>query len=167
MADWEVRWLQVADLIATWSRDKSTKIGCVVVGPDNELRATGYNGLPRGVEYEPVRDERPEKYFWYEHAERNALYHAARFGLSLKGCSCYITAPPCADCARGIVQVGISHVYYPQKHPFLSRPDWLESFSRSHKILIEGGVNITEIIDAQDISEPAKPTITTEQTGSE
>ena len=77
---WHNRFMDVAKLVATWSKDTSTKVGAVVVGPDKEIRSTGYNGLVRGVDDNiPERMERPTKYDFFEHAERNAVYNACDF----------------------------------------------------------------------------------------
>ena len=66
--------------VAEWSKDRSTKVGCVVIGPDREVRSMGYNGFPRGINDEiERRHARPDKYT--EHAERNAIYNAARVGV--------------------------------------------------------------------------------------
>jgi len=108
---WDRRFLELATLVATWSKDRSTKVGAVVVGPDREVRSLGYNGFPRGVSDDiEERHERPEKYNWVEHAERNSVYNASRFGASLKGCTLYCTHPPCTDCGRAIIQAGITSV---------------------------------------------------------
>ncbi len=108
---WHYRFMELAFLISTWSKDTSTKTGAVVVGPDREIRATGYNGLVRGVEDDiPERLERPTKYDFFEHAERNAIYNACLTGTSLKGCTLYATHSPCTDCARAIIQAGIKTV---------------------------------------------------------
>ena len=103
--------MEVAKLVSTWSKDPSTKVGAIVVGPDREIRSTGYNGLVRGVDDDiPERLERPTKYDFFEHAERNAVYNACLIGASLKGCVIYVTAMPCPDCARAIIQSGIKMV---------------------------------------------------------
>lgn len=108
---WHRRFMDVAELVATWSKDPSTKTGAIVVGPDREIRATGYNGLVRGVDdNKPERMERPTKYDFFEHAERNAIYNACLTGTSLKGCIMYATHAPCTDCARAIIQSGIKTV---------------------------------------------------------
>jgi dCMP deaminase len=85
-------------------------VGGVVVGPGNEIRATGYNGLPRKVRaHLETRHSRQdgEKYLWFEHAERNAIYNMARSGASSAGCRMYVDSFPCADCTRAIIQSGI------------------------------------------------------------
>jgi len=105
---WDRRFLDLAASIASWSKDRSAKTGCVIVGPDRLIRSTGFNGFVRGVDDDvQARHERPAKYSWTEHAERNAIYNAARLGISLTGCTCYVNWFPCIDCARGIVQAGI------------------------------------------------------------
>lgn len=113
-ARWDRRFLQLALEIAGWSKDTSSRFGCVIVGPDKQIRATGFNGIPRGVEDDwethPERYTRPRKYHWSEHAERNAIYNAARDGVSLAGSTLYVNGRPCADCARAIIQTGIVRV---------------------------------------------------------
>ena len=113
--------LLLARNVATWSKDSSTKCGCVITGPKNDIRTTGYNGLPRDVDLyddEAIVIARPEKYFWFEHAERNAIFNAARTGTPLDGCIAYVTGPVCADCGRALVQSGISEIYIPHDHDF-------------------------------------------------
>jgi dCMP deaminase len=109
--DW---YLKIARTIAEASSDRSTKVGCIVVGPDKEIRAQGYNGFPRGVDDENDEwHERPAKYDFVVHAEANAVANAARTGTSLKGCTAYVTAPPCCDCAGLLINAGISKVVWP------------------------------------------------------
>ena len=130
---WDDIFMGLCDIIAKKSKDKSTKVGAIIVGLDHEVRSMGFNGFPRGaidsrdqcpiinsgpyegdfnIEKLNERHERPLKYKWTEHAERNAIYNAARMGgASLKGCVIYINSlPPCCDCARAIIQSGISSV---------------------------------------------------------
>src|SRR5260370_34651295 len=100
--------MDLAREIARWSKDRSGGVGCVIVGPDNEVRSTGFNGFPRGVNDEvESRHERPAKYKWTEHAERNAIYNAARVGIPIEGCRIYLPWFPCMECARAIIQTGI------------------------------------------------------------
>jgi len=108
---WDIRFLRLAKEVATWSKDRSTQVGAVIVGDDKTPGPYGFNGFPRTID-DAVEDRhtRPLKYKWTEHAERNAIYNAARIGMSLKGCTIYVTHMPCADCTRAIVQVGIRRV---------------------------------------------------------
>lgn len=109
---WDAYFLDMAGLVAGRSEDPSTKVGCVIVGPDREVRSTGYNGMPRGVRAYPERLERPEKYLYFSHDAISAIGNAARSGVSLKGCSFYSTHAPCAGCARALIQAGIRRVVY-------------------------------------------------------
>lgn len=103
--------MEVAHTVAKKSKDRSTKVGCVIVGPDNEPRSFGWNGFARGVEDDfDWRHERPEKYDWVIHAEANAVANAARVGIPLKGCRAYVTHMCCKNCADILIQSGICEV---------------------------------------------------------
>ncbi len=108
---WDEYYLQICTVVAVRSKDPNTKVGCVIVGPAHEIRSTGYNSFPRGIRDDvPERLERPTKYLWMEHAERNAICNAARAGTATEGCTLYTEIMPCMDCARAIVQAGIVEV---------------------------------------------------------
>lgn len=129
----------VAEAVAKKSKDRSTKVGAVIVGPNHEIICTGYNGFPRGVDDNvAARHERPAKYQWTEHAERNAIYTAARRGIALEGCGMHLTWMPCMDCARGIVQVGIKYVIGVALR--LDDPQWVEQFKLTKELFAEAGV---------------------------
>lgn len=98
-----------AEHAATASKDP-TQVGAALIGPDGEIRLTGYNGPPRGVEDKPERFERPAKYLWCSHAEQNIIAFAAREGIRTSGCYLYVTHYPCSACARSIIQAGIAKV---------------------------------------------------------
>ena len=130
MGKWDQRFLDLAKQISTWSKDPSTQVGCVVVGPDREIRSTGFNGLPRGIEDTSERlNNREIKYPMICHAEENAIMHAARTGISLKNCIAYITWPPCTRCARSLIQAGISEIVYPKELEIPER--WEVDFNMS------------------------------------
>ena len=141
MTDWDQRFLNLAKHISQWSKDPSTKVGCVVVGPDREIRSTGFNGLPRGIEDNDERlNNREIKYPLICHAEENAIMHAARIGISLKDCTAYVTWPPCTRCARSLVQAGVSTIIYPKN---IEIPDrWMDDFYLSLNLLKEAKINI-------------------------
>ena len=141
MTDWDQRFLNLAKHISQWSKDPSTKVGCVVVGPDREIRSTGFNGLPRGIEDNDERlNNREIKYPLICHAEENAIMHAARIGISLKDCTAYVTWPPCTRCARSLVQAGVSTIIYPKN---IEIPDmWMDDFNLSLNMLKEAKINI-------------------------
>jgi dCMP deaminase len=89
--DWNTRFMHMADMeIAQWSKDRSRKVGALIV-KDREIVTSGFNGMPRGVDDNvEARHERPEKYFWFIHAETNAIINAARQGKCTLGCDIYI-----------------------------------------------------------------------------
>ena len=141
MADWDGRFLGLAAHIAGWSKDPSTQVGCVIVGPDREVRSTGFNGLPRGIADTRERlEDRELKYPLICHAEENAIMHAARIGISLKGCTVYVTWPPCTRCARSLIQAGVSEVVYPASAKVPER--WAEDFTLASEMLAEAGVTL-------------------------
>lgn len=129
---WDQYFILQAMLAAAKSKDDSTWVGVVLVR-DHSIIATGFNGFPRGVA-ETVGDlarlgypvpgdaevhpdtliderwnKRPEKYRWVEHAERNAIYQAARSGHSTAGTTMYLNTAgtPCSDCMRACIQAGV------------------------------------------------------------
>lgn len=132
-------------IIAQMSKDPNTKLGAVIIGPDEELRSSGYNSFPRGLNDDmAVRMEKPEKYFWYEHAEQNAIFNAVRIGVSLKGCVMYCQGIPCADCARAVVQSGIKKVVVHKQWNDGNNAKWQESCARSKQMFKECGVQLVE-----------------------
>lgn len=135
---WSEYFMRMADLVATRSEDLSTRVGCVIVGPDNEVRATGYNGMPRGVQALPERLERPQKYLFTSHDAVSAIGNAARSGVSVKGCTFYTSHMPCAGCARLLIQAGIAKVIHgPGK---TSMP--VEEFEASEAMFREANVEL-------------------------
>ncbi len=141
---WDARFLELAKHISDWSKDPSTKVGCVVVGEDREIRSTGFNGFPRGIEDNIERlEDREQKYPLICHAEENAIMHAARIGVSLKGSTAYVTWPPCSRCARSLIQAGIKEVVYSSEEEIPER--WVEDFNISTNMLREAGLNVRSI----------------------
>ncbi|MCK1562804.1 CMP deaminase [Bradyrhizobium sp. 173] len=139
---WDERFLSLAAQIGRWSKDRSAKAGCVIVGEDRLVRSTGFNGFPRKInDDEPSRHERPAKYLWSEHAERNAIYNAARLGISTAGCICYVNWFPCVDCARAVVQAGIVRLI--GLEPDHQDPRWGEEFQFALTLFSEAGVDVT------------------------
>jgi len=121
---WDEYFMRIVDLTKIKSKDRSTQVGCMVVKEEKIPLVMGYNGFPRGVSDDiDKRHERPIKYLFTEHAERNAIYAAARNGISLLGTTMYITGLPCADCARAIIQSGIKYIVVPDR-PFEGKGDW-------------------------------------------
>tara|TARA_Y100000389_G_C17421342_1_gene496899 strand:- start:88 stop:528 length:441 start_codon:yes stop_codon:yes gene_type:complete len=145
--NWDEYFINIAEQVKLKSKDKRTQIGVVVVGKDNEIVSTGYNSFPRGIDDNiSDRQERPEKYFWFEHAERNAIYNAARIGVSTLGTTMYMTCGmSCSDCARAIINSGVSKIVL-RKGKGAKGNKWNESAERSMKMFKEAGV-IVEYYD--------------------
>ena len=141
---WSKRFLEICETVAGWSEDRDHHVGAVIVGPGHEIRATGYNGLPRGVQAsDDARFDRAsgEKFFWIEHAERNAIYNAARSGAALDGCTIFVNRFPCADCARAIIQSGIVRVVAPAIPENDGALD--HSFAVAAIMLSEAGIDVS------------------------
>ncbi len=135
---WDEHFMDMAILVAQRSKDPSTKVGCVVVSEDKIVVATGYNGLPRGVQDRSERMERPAKYLWTSHAEENAVAQSARVGAKLKGGTAFVTHHPCSRCARSLIQAGVTRVVIGSGTT--SMPD--EEFEVAAIMFKEAGVNV-------------------------
>lgn len=146
------KYMRIADATASFSKDTSTQVGAVIIGPAQEVRSLGYNGAPRGCsadESGEPRGVRPEKYMWYSHAESNAIANAARVGTPLDGSTMVVTHFPCMDCARLIVQSGIKRVISNRpSEDFESR--WAEHISRAMKLFSECGVDVQVLPPSSD-----------------
>ena len=142
--EWDRYFLNIAEQVKEKSKDKRTHIGAVIVGKDNEIVSTGYNSFPRGINDKiEERQERPEKYYWIEHAERNAIYNAARIGVSLRESTMYLTCGiPCSDCAKGIISSGIKRIHCKIKDTTRNREYWDEHAKRSLQMFKESGVEV-------------------------
>lgn len=106
--DWDKRFMDLADHVAKWSKDPSTKVGAIIVNQDKQILSIGYNGFPRGVEDRQWRyDDREMKYLFVAHAERNAIDNAF---TDIRGSTLYTSLCPCNECAKSIIQKGIARV---------------------------------------------------------
>ena len=145
--EWDQYFIDMVTLVASKSRDPSTKCGAVIVSDDNAVLSTGYNGFPRGVEYKSERLQRPLKYEFIEHGERNAILNAARHGIGLLGTKMYLNFRPecCVDCTKAVIQSGITEVIGPNI-PFPGSPDkW--KLGTNIIMMQEAGVQLTVIED--------------------
>lgn len=135
MSDWDDRFLKLAQHIAQWSKDPSTKVGAVIVRPNRTIASVGYNGFPRGVNDDERLNDRPYKYAMTVHAEANAILSANE---RLDGCTLYVTPlSPCSSCASIIIQSGIKRVVAYMPH----QPEhWADSFAIARTMLDEAGI---------------------------
>ena len=142
--NWVDYFRELAHVVKKKSKDTNTQIGAIIVGKDHEIVSTGYNSFPRGIKDDVLeRQDRPEKYFWFEHAERNAIYNAARIGVSTKDCTMYLSCGvPCADCARGIINSGITRIFCERGQVGAKGIKWADSAERSWDMFDEAGVEV-------------------------
>jgi len=149
---WDNRFMLLAHQIADWSKEEGRRVGAVIVGPDLEIRATGFNGLPRGVNDDiPARHSRETgaKYKWSSHAERNAIYNAARIGTPLKGCRIYVPWFPCVECAKAIIQSGLVELV--AYEPDYTDLKWAEDFRIVTEMLAEASLGVRFIPRLQEL----------------
>lgn len=139
---WDLRFLKLADHVAQWSKDPSTKVGAVIVDGDRRVVGMGYNGFPRGVNDDPERlAQREQKLRFVVHAEVNAILNATR---SVAGCTLYTTPLfTCGDCAKVVVQSGITRVVSIQKS-LANITDWALLMDTARTIYQEAGVRYTQ-----------------------
>ena len=138
---WDLRYLHMAQLVSTWSKDPSTKTGAVFVDSENRVISVGFNGLPRGEEddYE-ILNNRKRKYQHIIHCEENAILFADR--ERLKGSTLY-TWPfmSCVKCMNRNIQVGcIRHVA-----PYDDNPRWVDSFKETRELCKKYNVELLEV----------------------
>lgn len=136
MSDWDARFLELAALAATWSKDPSTKVGAVITR-GKFVVSLGFNGHPAGVDDSDARLlDRETKYRTIIHAEINAILSARQ---PLDGCTLYVVPfMPCSNCGAVIVQSGIKRVVTLEN----KNERWAESFEVTRTIFAEAGVEL-------------------------
>lgn len=140
-SSWSKVWMHIAEIIATRSKDPNTRVGCVLVSPDNRQIHIGYNGFAAGIPEPEERWKRPTKYEYVIHAEENAIINAR---CNLSGWTCYVTLKPCEKCASKLVQSGIKRVIY------LDDNTKSANYKLSESILKEGGIELISYEDMND-----------------
>lgn len=143
MNKWDIRFLELAKLISTWSKDPSTKVGAVIVRPDKSILSVGFNGFPKSMaDTEEWYNNREEKYSRIVHGEINALIHA---NGSVAGCSLY-TYPflPCDRCCVQMIQAGISRIVAPvASADAMTR--WAAAFEKTKLYCSQSSVDVVEV----------------------
>ncbi|MFA0439341.1 cell division protein DedD [Vibrio sp. 10N.286.49.C2] len=148
VSKWAKRFIQMAELVGSWSKDPSTQVGAVIT-KNNRIVSVGFNGYPHGISDSAESDERETKYLKTLHAEENAILFAKR---DLDACEIWVTHFPCPNCAAKIIQTGISVVHCPaQSEDFLSR--WGDKISLSQDMFEQAEVKI----DWLELSGEEKP----------
>lgn len=146
---WDNRFLELAKLISTWSKDPSTKVGAVIVGQDNTILGTGYNGFPRNVEDNKNRlNNRPLKYKMIVHAELNAILNSKH---DLTGSTIYVyptmMEPNCCnECTKAVIQAGIKRIVYYKQEKTEQSTRWIEEQEVSKLMCDEAGIKYWGIV---------------------
>ena len=138
MSDWDRRFMDLAERVASWSKDPSTQVGAIITDSKNRIVSTGFNGFARGIE-DDLNIPRETKLMRMIHAEENALLFAR---CSVEGFSLYVTRPPCANCASKIIQAGIKRVIYPNP-PFEFLERWSEHIKESLGMFKQVNIKVT------------------------
>ena len=141
LTKWDVRFMEMAELVSTWSMDKKRKVGVVIVNENNMVLSIGYNSfaskINENLEYRHIK---PIKNFYVEHGERNAIFNAAKHGVKLNNSTMYVSWFPCSECCRAIIQSGVKTVVCVR--PDYSDDSWGETFKVSTDMFDESGIEI-------------------------
>ena len=134
----------IALLSARRSKDPNTQVGACIVNPKNKIVGAGYNGLPMGCDddqfpWEKKGDFLQTKYPYVCHAELNAILN--NIGMDLHGCKIYTALFPCNECAKAIIQSGITEVIY-----LSDKYDGSETSKASKRMLDSAGVTYRKVI---------------------
>jgi dCMP deaminase len=132
--------INLAARAASGSPNRIRQVGAAILTCDGGEPIAACNTFPHGVADLYWRHEGDGRFVWMEHAERNAIFAAAKHGRVLDGATIASTFFPCIDCARAIVQTGMARLISPE--PALGDAVWGEAFLRSRVILEEGGVEL-------------------------
>lgn len=142
--DWHQYLMGFANHAALKSKD-STRVGAALIGEENRVHLTAYNGPPKGVMDHPERFERPTKYLFASHAEQNLVAFAARAGIRTKDCDVYVTHMPCAACARTLIQAGIRRVYVGEGQ-FAATSAITDELHATDQMFLEAGISVIKVI---------------------
>ena len=147
MDKWDKRFLEMAELVATWSScyQENRQVGAVIV-KDKRIMTTGYNGAPSGIMSCKTRGECLRRKMnvasgtklelcYAVHAEQNAIAQAAKLGVSVDGATLYWTHQPCVICCKMIINSGIKRVVYRYGYP--------DEFSI--KLFAEAGISVEQM----------------------
>lgn len=152
---WHNRFMDMANLVAGWSKDPSKQVGAVIVNDNRLVLGLGYNGFPRGCDdHEALYADREVKLSRVIHAELNAIFNA---NASVRGATLYTTCFTCDRCAAHVVQAGIETVIapIPPAEDMLDGRSWYASWQAAEKIYAEAGVTAL-MINAEGNLRPAQ-----------
>ena len=141
---WDLRFIELAKLVGSWSKDPSTQTGAVIVRPDKTICSVGYNGFPRSMDdTQDLLSDREEKYSRIIHCEMNALLNAKE---SVKGYTLYQSdLLTCDRCAVHMIQAGIKRVVYVSFHyEDIRYKRWDNEMAKARGYYKECGVEVKE-----------------------
>ena len=135
---WDRRFLEMAALVAGWSKDESSKVAAIIVDGKHRVVSMGFNGFARGLNDGVSDMARERKLLRMIHAEENALLFAHR---SVESCTAYVTHIPCAKCCAKLIQAGITRIVVAVQEPqFLER--WKDDIKETVQMVSERGVEL-------------------------
>lgn len=135
---WDDYYMTLVVMVATKSKDPSTKCGAIIVSDDNRVLSIGYNGPPRGYpDQDAIKIKRPMKYHYWIHAEENALLNYNGSKSDLVDSTIYVTGKPCVRCLRGIIQSGVKHIVFQSHDTPLAMYTYEEGNEEAWDLLIE------------------------------
>lgn len=146
-AKWDRRFMELAKMVSTWSKDPSTKCGAVIVR-DRRVLSMGYNGFPVGVEDLPSRyANRETKLQFVVHSEANAILSAGRHGVPLVGATLYVWPfLTCHECAKQIIQSGIREVVFAAHGSLEVNNRWASAHGVAMEMYREANVTVRPLV---------------------
>lgn len=154
--DWDHYFMGLTIAISARSQDPSSKFGALLVDKKNSILASGYNGIPRGIEYRPEFFDRPDKYMWFVHAEQNAIFQCAARGVATENSTMYVQAYPCIECMKAIIQAGVTSLVVPEKAGigaplppptgFKDVDNWRSTVMAAVEMMHAGGVKVRSVV---------------------
>jgi len=147
-----LNFFELADLAKNKSCDKHTKLGALIININGKVLIDSCNTIPHGIKITDDRLERPIKYQYIEHAERNACFYAAKYGIPLDGTILFMSCNPipCTECARAIIQSGIGMIIGRNIENVASKK-WDDSCNFALELLKEAGIVIVFLDETYNI----------------
>ena len=141
---WDYRFLEMAKLVSTWSKDPSTQTGGVIIRPNKSIISVGFNGFPRKIADNPeLLNNREEKYKRVVHSEMNAILNAHG---PVEGCTLYNwPGQSCARCAVHVIQAGIIRVVSPDSSHTDFGIRWKAETELADSLFKEAGIEVIYI----------------------
>jgi dCMP deaminase len=139
---WDEYFMSMAHLSALRSKDPNTQVGACIVNPEKRVVGLGYNGFPKGCNdddfpWDRKGDFLETKYPYVVHAELNAILNSIQ---DLKNCTIYVSLFPCNECAKAIIQSGITCVVYES-----DKYNGTEGNIASKKMFRDAGVELVQL----------------------